>query len=465
MKNTYFDLIDQTFYFPQDGFDIDDGTLLFHGVPLDYLIKKYGTPLRLTYLPSIGTQIKKARNLFNRAIKSLNYKGQYHYCYCTKSAHFSFILDEVLEHKTQLETSSAFDIDIIRRLEELNKLDKSKIIINNGFKTKAYAQKIADLINDGYKNVIPVCDNTDEFDYYVDMVKEDCKIGLRVATEEEPSFEFYTSRLGIRNSEIIPFYKKRIARRKKITLKMLHFFVDTGIKDSPYYWDELRKVMKTYCELKKICKTLKAINIGGGLPIRNSLGFEYDYKSMIYELVSFIQQECKAAGVEEPDIFTEFGSFTVGESGAVLFSVLGQKQQNDSELWYIIDNSLMNTLPDSWGISQRFILLPINKWSNEYRRVNLGGITCDNSDYYNSEVHLNQVYLPAFSKEEKEPLYLGFFHIGAYQDALSGYGGIKHCLIPSPRHVIVDRDKKGNIIDWIYREEQGAEDMLRILGY
>ena len=465
MKNTYFDLIDQTFYFPQEGFDIEQGNLLFHGVPIRHLIKKYGTPLRLTYLPSIGTQIRKARNWFNRAMKSQGYRGKYYYCYCTKSAHYRFVLDEVLEHQSHLETSSSFDIDLIRRLEELGKIDKSKIIINNGFKTKEYAQKVADLINDGFENVIPICDNTDELDTFSGLIKGETKIGIRIATEEEPNFEFYTSRLGIRLSEVIPFYKKKIARRKKLKLKMLHFFVDTGIKDTAYYWEELRKLLKTYCALKKICPSLKAINIGGGLPIRNSLGFEFDYRQMIKDIVTLIQKECKANKIEEPDIFTEFGSFTVGESGAVIFSVLGQKQQNDSEMWYIIDNSLMNTIPDSWGIAQRFILLPINKWQNEYRRVNIGGLTCDNSDYYNSEVHLNQVYLPAYSKEDKEPLYLGFFHTGAYQDALSGYGGIKHCLIPSPKHILIDRDEQGNLIDWVYREEQQAEQMLRILGY
>ena len=32
MKNTYFDLIDQTYYFPQEGFDLNNGNLTFHGV-------------------------------------------------------------------------------------------------------------------------------------------------------------------------------------------------------------------------------------------------------------------------------------------------------------------------------------------------------------------------------------------------------------------------------------------------
>jgi arginine decarboxylase len=246
---------------------------------------------------------------------------------------------------------------------------------------------------------------------------------------------------------------------------MLHFFVDTGIKDSLYYWGELKKAIKLYCELKRNSNDLKAINIGGGMPIRNSLGFEFDYKYMVKEIVGLISQACEEEEIPEPDIFTEFGKYTVGESGATIFSVLGQKLQNDSEMWYMIDNSLMTTLPDTWGISERFILLPINKWYNDYRRVNIGGLSCDNSDYYNSEVHESQVYLPAFPANDEEPLYLGFFHTGAYQDSISGYGGIKHCLIPSPKHILVYKDDQGNLVDELYQAEQSPEAMLKILGY
>ncbi len=465
MNNRYFDLIDQTFYFPQDGFDIDHGSLVFNGVPIKHLIEKYGTPLKLTYLPKIGAQIKKARNLFNRAIKTSGYSGKYYYCYCTKSCHFSYVLDEVLRHNVNLETSSSFDIDLIRRLYTKGKVTKKTIIINNGYKTEEYVGKISSLINDGFKNVIPVMDNMEELEIFEKHISDKCRIGLRVATEEEPNFEFYTSRLGIRSSKVLDYYKDKIADNPKFDLKMLHFFVDTGIKDSQYYWSELRKAVKLYCELKVICPTLKAINIGGGMPIRNSLGFEFDYKYMIKEIVNNISQTCEEMEVPEPDIFTEFGKYTVGESGATIFSVLGQKQQNDSEIWYMVDNSLMNTIPDAWGIGERFILLPINKWNNEYHRVNIGGLTCDNSDYYNSEVNQSQVYLPKYDpKKEDEPLYLGFFHTGAYQDALSGYGGIKHCLIPSPKHIVVYKDSKGNLIDTLYRPEQTPEDMLQVLG-
>ena len=214
-----------------------------------------------------------------------------------------------------------------------------------------------------------------------------------------------------------------------------------------------------------MCPTMDSFDLGGGFPIRNHLGFKYDYEYMINEIVKNIKETCTSQGVPDPNIVTEFGKYTVGEAGATIFKVIEQKQQNDQERWYIVDNSLMNTIPDAWSINEKFILLPINKWNNEAVRANIGGISCDHSDYYNSEDFNQQIMLPEYSDKDKEPLYLGFFHTGAYQDAISGYGGLKHCLIPAPKHVIVDRDKKGNYIDYVYRNEQTVEDMMDILGY
>lgn len=465
MRNSYFQLINQTYDFPQEGFDLHQGNLTFYGISLKYLIEKYGTPFRLTYLPRIGDQIKKAKNFFNRAMKANNYKGEYFYCYCTKCCHFSHVIEEALEHNVHLETSSSFDIDIIKILKEKGKISHKTILIHNGHKTEDYLNKIISLIDEGYENVIPVLDSKAELDRLYNKTKGEITIGLRMAINEEPQSAYYTSRLGIRSAEIIDFYKTKISRKKRLNLKMLHFFVDSGIKDNIYYWGEFRKALKVFAELKKICPSLDSINLGGGLPIRNNLAFDYDYKYMINEIVRNIKEVCEAEGIEEPNIFTEFGKYTVGESGAIIFSVLEQKEQNDNELWYLIDNSLMNTIPDAWSIFEKFILLPVNKWDNDYTRVSIGGISCDHSDYYNSEDMNQEIFLPAYESDKEDPLYLGFFHTGAYQDAISGYGGIKHCLIPSPKQIIIGRDEKGNIIDRLYRDEQTADQMLKILGY
>ena len=465
MKITYFDLIDQSYYFPQEEFNIEDGNLFFNDTSIKYLIDKYQTPFKISFLPKIGDQIKKAKNLFSKAIKQNNYKGTYNYCYCTKSSHFNFVIEETLRHGINLETSSSYDIDIILNLYKKGLINKDKKIIHNGYKTDSYIKKIALLQKEGFTNSFIILDSKKELEKLQKIIKTPIRIGIRMAIDEESQSTYYTSRMGIRASEIIDYYNNDIKPRKNVTLEMLHFFVDTGIKDTMYYWSTFINAMKLYANLKKNCDTLNAINIGGGLPIRNNLGFEYDYKFIINQIVANIKDVCSSEGIDDPDIYTEFGKYTVGESGAIVFEVLDYKQQNDAELWYIINNSLMTTIPDSWSMHEKFILLPINKWDKEYTKVNIGGISCDHSDYYNSEDLNQEIYLPKIDDKDKEPLYIGFFHTGAYQDSISGYGGIKHCLIPSPKHIVIKRNENGQYEDYLFKDEQNAEVMLDILGY
>lgn len=461
----YIDLIEQTFEFPQEEFKVIDNKLHFNGVPLMDIIQKYGTPLKLNYLPNIGENINYAKEIFNNAIKKYNYNGSYTYCYCTKSSHFNFVLEEALKHDIHIETSSSFDIPIVRKLYEKGKVSKKTYVVCNGFKRPLYRNNISGLLNDGFENCIPVLDNLHELSHYEEHVKGKYNVGIRIAADEEPNFEFYTSRLGIRYSDVNTLYRDQIKPSSKARLKLLHFFINTGIRDTAYYWSELSRFIFKYCELKKECPELDTIDIGGGFPIKTSLQFEFDYKYMAEQIIENIKWICGKNNVPVPNIFTEFGSFTVGESGAVLYSIMDQKLQNDKELWYMIDGSFITHLPDAWGLNQKYIMLPINKWDGMFHKVNLGGLTCDSMDYYNSEAHTSDVFLPMMEDDRDDKLYIGFFHTGAYQESLGGYGGIQHCLIPAPKHVLIDKNENGEIETTLFSEEQESEGMLQLLGY
>ena len=463
MNTKYVDLIEQTFDFPQEEFKIEKDQLLFHNINLMELVEKYGSPLKFTYLPKISENIIKAKNWFSQAFEKNNYKGKYHYCYCTKSSHFKYVLNEALKNDIHIETSSAFDINIVEKLKEEGKIKSDDFILCNGFKRDAYINNIARLINNGHKNCIPIIDNYEELDLLEERIDKKFKVGIRIASEEEPKFEFYTSRLGLGYKDIVPFYRKMILDNPKVELKMLHFFINTGIKDNAYYWNELVKCLTVYVNLKKICPTLDSLNIGGGFPIKNSLAFEFDYQYMIDEIINQINQACMGAEVDVPDIFTEFGSFTVGESGGAIYKVLYQKKQNDREKWNMIDSSFITTLPDSWSINKRFVMLAVNRWNSTYERVLLGGLTCDSDDYYNSEQHINAIYLPVY--RDDKPLYIGFFNTGAYQETIGGFAGLQHCLIPQPKHILIDLDKNNKITTRVFSEQQNHTDFLKILGY
>ncbi len=463
MNTKYRDLIDQTYYFPQEEFQVEGSELQFHGIDLMELVKEYGAPLKFTYLPKISENINRAKKWFSDALEKHNYKGSYNYCYCTKSSHFEHVLNEALKNDIHIETSSAIDIDIVKNLKKSGKITDDTYVLCNGFKREQYISNIADLINTGHKNCIPIIDNYEEIDLLNDAIDDKFKIGIRIASEEEPKFEFYTSRLGIGYKNIVPFFNKQIKDNEQVELKMLHFFINTGIRDTSYYWNELLKCLKVYISLKKICPGLDSLNIGGGFPVKNSLHFEYDYEYMVEEIVNQIKLACDDAEVEVPHIFTEFGSFTVGESGGAIYEILYQKQQNDREKWNMINSSFITTLPDTWAISKKFVMLAVNRWNDEYERVLLGGLTCDSDDYYNSEQNTNAIYLPKYKKEK--PLYIGFFNTGAYQDTIGGFGGLQHCLIPQPKQLLINRDEEGNLVVEQFSGQQEPEDFLKILGY
>jgi len=142
---------------------------------------------------------------------------------------------------------------IIQSLEKEGKISKSNYIVCNGHKRPQYLQYISEMLNDGFENLIPVLDNWDEIDYYLQHATEskEVQVGIRIATDEEPNFAFYTSRLGIRYKDIDELYLQKIKPNPRFKLKMLHFFINSGIKDTAYYWSELTRFMFKYCELKK----------------------------------------------------------------------------------------------------------------------------------------------------------------------------------------------------------------------
>ena len=99
MNTKYRDLIDQTYEFPQSEFNLDNNSLKFHDIPLLQMVELYGTPLKFTYLPKISDNIQRAKTWFAEAKTKYNYRGDYKYCYCTKSCHLSYVLNEVARHK------------------------------------------------------------------------------------------------------------------------------------------------------------------------------------------------------------------------------------------------------------------------------------------------------------------------------------------------------------------------------
>lgn len=398
------------------------------------------------------------QEIFRSACLSVNYKGSYTYCFCTKSSHFSYVLHEALMNDIGLEISSAFDIPLLRSLLKSGKISRRTKVICNGYKTAAYQQGILEMIREG-QHIIPVLDTKEELQFYSGADIPVLNFGIRIAADDRPESGLYTSRLGIRPDEIIDFYRNKIAEKDHLKLTMLHFFIDSGITDSRFYWQELEKHITLYCRLSQVNPWLSTLDIGGGMPFMDSFDFTFDYQDLVLRILKRIKEVCTVHGVAEPDLITEFGKYTVAEASGIIFKVLGRKQQNDNEKWLMLDGSFITSLPDTWAIDQKYLLLPVNNLDRDPEQVYLGGITCDGDDYYHSGHQ--KIFMPKTRKTQ----YIGVFHTGAYQEVLSGFGGIHHCLLPGPKHILIDRNPDESLRYKVFSEEQNSKQVLKILGY
>ena len=102
---TYSELIEQTYEFPTEEFEVVDGELYFHGMRLMDFIESYEAPLKLNYLPKIAENINRAQRWFQDAFEQLHYQGNYQYAFCTKASHFKFILEKTLMSRRSSITS------------------------------------------------------------------------------------------------------------------------------------------------------------------------------------------------------------------------------------------------------------------------------------------------------------------------------------------------------------------------
>ena len=177
---------------------------------------KYGTPLRLTYLPKISSQIQKAKGLFADAIRKLNYQGS------TRTATAPSRRTSASCSKRRSRTGCRSRRLRVRhsdhpRAARGRQAHKDTHIVCNGFKRDQYRGWITDLLNDGFRNCTPVLDNLDEIEYYKQHLKTPAgkvRVGMRLASDEEPKFQFYTSRLGIRYDDAMRLYLSRSRRTR-----------------------------------------------------------------------------------------------------------------------------------------------------------------------------------------------------------------------------------------------------------
>ncbi|RUM64530.1 MAG: arginine decarboxylase [Sulfurospirillum sp.] len=105
---------------------------------------------------------------------------------------------------------------------------------------------------------------------------------------------------------------------------------------------------------------------------------------------------------------------------------------------YLVNFSIFQSIPDFWGLAQRFPVMPLAKLDTRpTRSASLWDITCDSDGEIDFDSK-NPLFLHSVDLD-KEDYFLGFFKVGAYQEVL----GMKHNLFTRPTVVTVKITKEG----------------------
>ena len=447
---------------------IEGDCLYYKDINLYDLVKKYGSPLEVAYTPIILENITYLKDLFNDKIKKYNYNSNYLYAYATKANYYSEVVLTALSKVDMLETSSAYDISIIQRLVELKIIKPGFKIICNGYKNEKYIDAIKSLLKEKI-DVIPIIENEKEYELLSRINEFSINVGLRYNSDFESRLiknnfkdsDEFDNRFGFDEENIIQMAYK-ISNTKNMNLKVMHFHFGGTITNIDNYIKGFGNIFELYCKLKKEYNSLEYFDFGGGFPVKYSLDYKFDYEYLVDKIIKTAKEISTNNKIPEPILIGEHGRYTVANHSFYIYKI-DLTKSNERSNWYIMNGSLMNMTPDMWGLDQDFTILPINLLNNEAVQVNLGGETCDPDDRYFLNNENVKLYMPIIGKEEE--LYIGIFATGAYQEIISGIGGVHHCLIPEGNELIIFKDKNNELKYYKMNNIQTSEEMLEILDY
>jgi arginine decarboxylase len=475
-KQTYLDYLQGRYGIQADGMLTDflsrrDGRLLLADrIDLSAMVARYGAPLEIAYCPLITEQIERMNGWAAAARERTGYAGNFLYAYATKANFAEEVVRTALNSGAHYETSAAADVMIAHHLWRQGVLRDDRYVFCNGSKEDAYIDAMVALREAGYTRVVPILDDLDELDALLDRCSKPLLLGVR---ERHPADTVNPAHPGGERFGLTPAEVDLVVERLAGTphrLVVYHAMVGSQIEDLDGWTARLARSAAAYCRLRRRAPTLRAFNFGGGMPTSAyALDFTFDYAGFLERLMGELAATCAAFDVPEPDVIAECGRYTVASHNVYLLEIGAVKagqpsvhsgQGEDAPPWYLVNGSMMVSLPDSLIVEdQQFIVLPLDRWDEPAGPARMAGRrTCDSDDIFPRPSQP-----PLTLPERGAGMVVAIFGVGAYQQMISGRGGAHHCLSPEMRRIIVEQDDDALVVREIAQQSLGA--IMSALGY
>ncbi len=435
-------------------FDISkDGDLIVYEGNYRYNVRemaeKFGTPLKIMLPYIIEQRVEDLMDLFDDVIREYKYKGQFYYHYPMKvNQNREFVLP-VISEGANLETTSANELWVVKRLWESNRFNSRIKVICNGPKTDQYLDLIAELKRNGL-DIVPIIEDLSEMS---SLQKFRGQVGVRVVMDSKVAsyWDKRVERFGLQKDEVFSLGKIR-------NLTTLHYHMGSEILKEYDLVRPLKEAMEVYLRLKKDNPSLDTIDIGGGFPGNYTGKKMYSPKNVVKNIVRFMEKFCSQHSIPHPNIICEWGAHVVAPSQLTVFSILSEKHipKSVAKQWYIIDGSFQTHLLDTWAVHKQWHIVPANNALNtKLTRTWLAGLSCDSDDKYTAGG--SYILLPRLEDlEPGEKQLIAFLDAGNYQDGFTNH----HCLNAAPAKVIC---QNGDVT--LLRKRESADDVGKLFGW
>lgn len=423
-----------------------NGLLYYNGYNLLDLAKKYGTPLKITFLDVIKEHITSLKQSFDKAIKELNYQGKMIYLNANKANYGYEEIKTAYHYADGLETSSYYDLLLTRKMFGSN---KEKYIVSNGYKLSDYLDEFIDLHQNGY-NVIDIIDSISEYEY-LKKKKTNINVGLRIHLDAlyHEGDERIDDRFGLTKDDIE--YILSDLKNTNLNLTTIHYHQRGFDYEEDKFKINFLIGFNYYLKAKKLYDSVHIFDIGGGAPLPIKEHFDYDRWAK-YVLNMMIELALKE-NIDVPNLMLENGKFSQKDSTVNIYKVIGIKETYKYP-WYVVDGSLLIAMPEMYALGEPIEVRQINNLNNDTKKAMLAGVTCDCDDIYPFDGK-NQ-----FMVHEGNEIYIGLMGTGSYQNSMNGKGGVHHCLLPEERDIVIEDGK-----EYERHHLQTIDDIYKIINF
>jgi len=303
-------------------------------------------PALLRFQDVLRARVERLCRAFAEAISENGYQNRYQAIYPIKVNQLHEVVEEVLDAGKPfglgLECGSR--AELVATVAHLV-ADETPLICN-GVKDRRMLSLILAAQELG-KNVIPVMEKYAEFEELMDLAEErnvtTC-FGVRVRLRTAGAGKWaesggYQSKFGISLPELMQVIERLRASGNQHRLVLLHFHLGSQISYITQLKQAARELAQTYAELVHAGLPVGYIDVGGGLGVNYTGGFEegsinYSLQEYANAVVSAIKDVCDDRDVPHPALLSESGRAMTAHHSILVVEALGafQKDRADPDI-------------------------------------------------------------------------------------------------------------------------------------